>query len=355
MRILDSNQTPKTPKIQQQNLQILNFSQEIVPTNITKNLASFSAASLTPEIPFLQTRLILDAYPTRANPIIPRTANLFESLFCMTKQPKDSASLDIEILQNLTKYSHLYRKTLQSSKESHSNLYNILWQPHTKLLDKVNEKLKQINKISSQDIKESKEFLKTKMDSILLQFYKENLTLQQILSTKAAHEKFAKQPLSDETAHTLLLEYGAQAELESLENALINFLSTLPYLLKDAINSKEMDSSILQDIQAQINLYRERKIEAIGYKFFAQVADTLHQDEQEKIANAIAQILMFYTQPNTLEAGGYKISWTPHSFNAKEYHTTYGIQTALSSIAHSDISIAFQVLMVLPTHLKQTF
>ena len=147
MRILDSNQTPKTPKIQQQNLQILNFSQEIVPTNITKNLASFSAASLTPEIPFLQTRLILDAYPTRANPIIPRTANLFESLFCMTRQPKDSALLDIEILQNLAKYSRLYRKTLQSSTESHSNLYNILWQPHTKLLDKVNEKIKQISKI----------------------------------------------------------------------------------------------------------------------------------------------------------------------------------------------------------------
>lgn len=108
-----------------------------------------------------------------------------------------------------------------------------------------------------------------------------------------------------------MLEYGAQEELESLENTLINLLSTLPYLLKDTINNKEMDSKTLQEIKAQINLYIERKVEAVGYRFFAQVADTLCQNDQEKIANTIAQILIFYTQPNTLETQGYKISWTP--------------------------------------------
>ena len=49
-----------------------------------------------------------------------------------------------------------------------------------------------------------------------------------------------------------MLEYGAQEELESLENTLINLLSTLPYLLKDTINNKEMDSKTLQEIKAQI-------------------------------------------------------------------------------------------------------
>lgn len=79
-----------------------------------------------------------------------------------------------------------------------------------------------------------------------------------------------------------MLEYGTQEELESLENTLINLLSTLPYLLKDTINNKEMDSKTLQEIKSQINLYRERKVEAVGYRFFAQVADTLCQNDQEK-------------------------------------------------------------------------
>ena len=204
-----------------------------------------------------------------------------------------------------------------------------------------------------QDIKECKAFLKAKMDSIMLQLYKENLTLQQMLNTATSQKKLVKQSSQyDKTTLALLLEYGTQEELESLENTLINLLSTLPYLLKDTINNKEMDSKTLQEIKAQINLYRERKVEAVGYRFFAQVADTLCQNDQEKIANAIARILIFYTQPNTLETQGYKISWTPHPTNTKEHHAAYGIQTALSSIAHSDISIAFQVLMVFPAQPK---
>lgn len=176
-------------------------------------------------------------------------------------------------------------------------------------------------------------------------------------TTNAKHCNFTKKLVKqssqyDKTTLALLLEYGAQEELESLENTLINLLSTLPYLLKDTINNKEMDSKTLQEIKAQINLYRERKVEAVGYRFFVQVADTLCQNDQEKIANAIAQILIFYTQPNTLETQGYKISWTPHPTNTKEHHAAYGIQTALSSIAHSDISIVFQVLMVFPTQPK---
>lgn len=57
MRILDSNQTPKTPKIQQQSPQTRNLVQEL-PARITKNLTSLSAASPILEIPFLQTGFI---------------------------------------------------------------------------------------------------------------------------------------------------------------------------------------------------------------------------------------------------------------------------------------------------------
>ena len=65
-----------------------------------------------------------------------------------------------------------------------------------------------------QDIKECKAFLKAKMDSIMLQLYKENLTLQQILNTATSHEKLVKQSSQhNKTTLTLLLEYGAQEEL----------------------------------------------------------------------------------------------------------------------------------------------
>ena len=39
-----------------------------------------------------------------------------------------------------------------------------------------------------QDIKECKAFLKAKMDSIMLQLYKENLTLQQMLNTATSQK-----------------------------------------------------------------------------------------------------------------------------------------------------------------------
>ena len=58
MRILDSNQTPKTPKIQQQSPQTRNLVQELMPAHITKNPTSLSAASPILEIPFLQTGFI---------------------------------------------------------------------------------------------------------------------------------------------------------------------------------------------------------------------------------------------------------------------------------------------------------
>lgn len=48
----------------------------------------------------------------------------------------------------------------------------------------------------------------------MLQLYKENLTLQQILNTATSHEKLVKQSSQhNKTTLTLLLEYGAQEEL----------------------------------------------------------------------------------------------------------------------------------------------
>ena len=111
-----------------------------MPAHITKNLTSLSAASPILEIPFLQTGFILNTHQVRANTTIPSTTNLFESLFDMTKQHKDSTLAENKILQNLAKYALLYRQAFQ--KESHSNSVPILWQPHTKLLDKINAQLK---------------------------------------------------------------------------------------------------------------------------------------------------------------------------------------------------------------------
>lgn len=111
-----------------------------MPAHITKNLTSLSAASPILEIPFLQTGFILNTHQVRANTIIPSTTNLFESLFDMTKQHKDSTLAENKILQNLAKYGLLYRQAFQ--RESHSNSVPILWQPHTKLLDKINAQLK---------------------------------------------------------------------------------------------------------------------------------------------------------------------------------------------------------------------
>ena len=56
-----------------------------------------------------------------------------------------------------------------------------------------------------------------------------------------------------------------------------------------------------------------------GCNFFGQVTDMLSPALQEQITDAIAQVMSFYSQPNSIEFNGVKISWETQSIT-----DTYG-------------------------------
>ncbi|MDE5925112.1 MAG: hypothetical protein K2N75_05990 [Helicobacter sp.] len=56
-----------------------------------------------------------------------------------------------------------------------------------------------------------------------------------------------------------------------------------------------------------------------GCNFFRQVTDMLSPALQEQITDAIAQVMSFYSQPNSIEFNGVKISWETQSIT-----DTYG-------------------------------
>lgn len=242
---------------------------------------------------------------------------------------KDFSPNEKEILKKIINYSHSYRQILRDAVKrlniESCNLNSIsLDKQDIKFIKKIDSKLKAnaTIPITLQEANESQKFLELEMDKIILEIYQENPKIIQKMINKN-YQSLTKNPLEindeslgeDEKISTLFLEYGIKIESSLLKNRLENLLETIPLILKDSINRREIDTQSLKTLEDNINLYRESKMEATGYRLFAALTDRLSTDQQEKITDSIAQVLSFYSQPNSLEAKGYKISWQPQYLN----------------------------------------
>lgn len=334
----------------------------------TKNLSNAKTDKKTMDW-FLQTALNPKIHFSNTNTPAPKNPNnIYANLLDKNqiKTPihqdfKSFSSSEKEILQEITNYSYRYRQNLNhlvkelniQSCDYGGNL------DRKEFIKKIDSKLKPnaTRTITFQEANESQRFLESKMDKIMLEIYQENPQIIQeminknyyyIDDTSIRGNEILKE---NEKISSLLLEYGIRTESIDLEDKLKHFLSAIPMALKNSIDNKEVDMQTLKKIEENINLYRERKIEATGYKLFASVAERFSDEEQEQITDCIANILSFYSKPNSLETNGYKISWQPQHFNTEENPLSYGIHTALSNIPCADIEIAFQMLLVFPTKL----
>lgn len=213
-------------------------------------------------------------------------------------------------------------------------------------IDTIENKLKSniSSNITQQDAENAQKFLFEQMDNIMLTLYKENPELMQETMEKC-NQFYAKGGLKvdlkdkdtgDEKLDALLLDYGARTESERVEEVFLNYLGNMTNSLRDYIAGEEIDYATFLDIKVNINQYRDNKMHATGYSFFAAVTDKLSPALQEQITDAIAQVMSFYSQPHSMEINGYKISW-----EFDRLYDDYSLIGAMGIHYPADISITF--------------
>lgn len=198
-------------------------------------------------------------------------------------------------------------------------------------------------KITQQEAEESQKFIFEQMDAMVQNLYQEN---PEIFLTFGNPQTNNPKNLNNEKLSILLCEYGARVESQLLENQFATYLAGIPMKIKDSAQNGQIETEILRQIEERINLYRIHKMKTCGYGFFAYTLENLPQETQERITEAITQVLLFYAQPNIMEVSNYKISWNPYESICDSYLT---IDTLFSPANRAEIGIAFQILIVFPT------
>ena len=89
--------------------------------------------------------------------------------------------------------------------------------------------------------------------------------------------------------------------------------------IQNNIQDKKIGGDIGEYVKKGVAAYRYEKMQMSGCNFFGQVTDMLSPALQEQITDAIAQVMSFYSQPNSVEFNGVKISWETQSIT-----DTYG-------------------------------
>ena len=69
------------------------------------------------------------------------------------------------------------------------------------------------------------------------------------------------------------------------------------------------------EIESGLFEYNASKIAATGYELFSALSNMLSPIEQEKITDSIAKVIGFYSQSNSIEINGIKVSWEPQNTN----------------------------------------
>lgn len=266
------------------------------------------------------------------------------------RNPPSEESKNEKILKEISQFSQFCRRMrcIKDCKATQQNL---------RFVGQIEEKLRcnAYCHTTQQEAQEAQKFLYLQMDKRVWNLYQRRPKQLQELMDKA-YQFYAKKEnlsknlaLGDEELRIVetLLEYGVQTESQDLENLFHHYLLTLPKTLKDSAKNGEIETKCLKEIEQNINTYRSDKMKLMGFNFFA--TEALLPQEQEAITDSIAKVLSFYSQPNTMEVNGYKISWQPKQPNLQDYHSLYSIDLAIKNAQNAEIKIEFQVLIIFPT------
>ncbi|TLD79710.1 hypothetical protein LS70_009720 [Helicobacter sp. MIT 11-5569] len=263
------------------------------------------------------------------NPITLKTSESYSNQDSKITLPSDE-----EILNTITNQVRFYQQTKKAQFGIDSNAQGYtssitLNKQDINFKNQIENKLKSNadSNITQRDAEQAQKFLYAQMDNVMLTLYKENPELMQNTMDKnhqlCENGKFLD--TEDDKLTAILLGYSAKTE--KLEKGLSDYLG-------DNIETKE-----IREIQNAVNIYRSNKMEATGYGFFATVADKLSPELQEQIANAISKVITFYSEPNSIEINGAKISWKPHPYTDTNgsmlYHST-------TYTACADVEIKYQ-------------
>ncbi len=290
---------------------------------------------------FLKPPLILPQTPHSQKPLQSHKADAQKPLDIFDfLRPNVLQSQDKKLLQAMLEYSKTYKTHYEAIKEI--NTKSCAKTPETPLLHKINAKLKECKTTSAQEAQNAQNKLNAKADRLVLNLFKQNACLRELL-TPNSFNPTKKQSKEQEQLSQLLLEYSKKEGYKNLDAGLHTLLQTIPEILQSGINTKAIDSNLLSALERGINLYRMRKIEASLYSFFLQASCMTEIDSE--IVDAIASIIGFYTQANSIKHREYKISWIP-KFQSTTAHE------AIENLSTAHIAIAFQILMIFPTHYK---
>ncbi|WP_416860017.1 hypothetical protein [Helicobacter ganmani] len=263
---------------------------------------------------------------------------------------QSNALNDDEILNKIQNQTRFYQETWRKNIDSYTTNNNLgdAWFDICAVSDgeqiglrnesfikeiesKMQEKAK--DNITSKDVKEAQRFLNEQMDSIMLMIYKSNPEVMED-TMEEDYKFYANNGLNrtininhiemardypelkfDNHLSNLFLAYGIRTENNDLDTRFEEFLKNI----QNNIQDKKIGGDIGEYVKKGVAAYRYEKMQMSGCNFFGQVTDMLSPALQEQITDAIAQVMSFYSQPNSVEFNGVKISWETQSIT-----DTYG-------------------------------
>ena len=225
-------------------------------------------------------------------------------------------------------------KSLNKNKSGFSSYMTIDTQDlhfHGQVLNKVNDYSGQ--KITQQEMQEAQDFLNEQMDNLMLKFYKANPEIVED-TLKGDFIFYSEGGLNrtmnvddieisrdypelkyDKKVSAILFAYGARIEADRTNNEYEKFLNKAKEYLGNTEKLDEIDEKILWEIESGLFEYNASKIAATGYELFSALSNMLSPIEQEKITDSIAKVIGFYSQSNSIEINGIKVSWEPQNTN----------------------------------------
>ncbi|MCH5322978.1 MAG: hypothetical protein J1E31_05330, partial [Helicobacter sp.] len=265
----------------------------------------------------------------------------------------DTILKDIAKSFNLDKVPHAGGVIYSSIHESTGHI--LLRDPY--FIEQIENKVKENSgqKITQEEVQEAQKFLNEQMDNLMLKLYKANpkVTEDTMKREFIFHSEYSKNPrfeyeiLEDypELEYDIRLSYileGYEARIyaDKPDDEYEKFLYKAKEYLSDTEKLKdylsgaktldEVDKDTLSVIQRGLAGYNLDKIGATGYEFFSALSDMLSPMEQEQIIDAIAKVMGFYLQPNSIEINGIKISWEPQTSYYSDKYDMYSISCNIS-------------------------
>ncbi|PZT48929.1 hypothetical protein B6S12_01135 [Helicobacter valdiviensis] len=276
----------------------------------------------------------------------PKVSNTQDDVFISLQgNNKEQTNLsDNEILEKIRNQTHTYQEAWRKSLNVNDMVCytneSALYSDDTDInfINNIDTQLKQNmnKKITLQEAEEAQEFLNKQMDSIMLELYKKNPKLMED-TMKKEYDFYTNGGFSgdykpseeianlqtDRKLSSILLAYQERVEQDNIDKDFSNFIKGF----KENFKEEEIDEETLAYFKKNIDFYLRAKQDASGYHFFSYVTDMLSPSQQEQISNAISKVITFYSQTQTLEVDGAKLSWENQQANNKalDKNLMYGL------------------------------